>query len=104
MPSRKTTKPRLLTGILSLALIPAFAFATDTQPTSQPAKAAFLADHEYTIVEVVKESVFGDVYANPERWQELSISNFFQQRLGQALGKPSNWRRWRATSRMAECL
>ncbi len=32
---------------------------------------------EYSTGEIISESIFGDVYANPDRWQELSISDLF---------------------------
>jgi len=32
---------------------------------------------EMTTGQVISESIFGDVYANPENWQELSIGDFF---------------------------
>lgn len=35
-------------------------------------------DHDYSFSEVISESVFGDVYAEPSQWQELGDSNLFQ--------------------------
>jgi len=37
------------------------------------------ADREYTFSEVVTESVAGDVYADPSKWQDLSYSNMFSE-------------------------
>jgi hypothetical protein len=34
---------------------------------------------EYTWREAIKESMFGDVYANPDRWKPLSLGEFFTE-------------------------
>lgn len=32
---------------------------------------------DYSAAEIIKESIFGDVYSNPDDWQALSFSDFF---------------------------
>ncbi len=36
-----------------------------------------LDEHDYSLSEVITESLFGDVYSEPSKWQELSYGDFF---------------------------
>ena len=61
------------------------------QPTAQPAYAPTHSaatpvatapvERDYTFGEVISESMFGDVYAEPSRWQELGYGNLFSKGL-----------------------
>ena len=44
---------------------------SDTASAQQPS--------EHTWTSAIRESLFGDVYANPERWRPLSIGTFFTE-------------------------
>jgi hypothetical protein len=37
------------------------------------------ARREYSVLDAAKESLFGDPYAEPDRWQELSLGTFFTE-------------------------
>jgi hypothetical protein len=59
---------RMVAGVvIALVLMVSPAFAQTPPPTS------------YTLLDTVKESLFGDVYAHPERWQPLSAGTFFSE-------------------------
>ena len=75
----KIIKYCLLSGLASLALMPPCLNASDSSSTAPVSDSSFPIDHEYSFKEVVKESMFGDVYSHPEKWQELSINNFFSK-------------------------
>ena len=79
MRTNKMIKHCLLAGVAGLALIPPYIIAAEGGSTEPKTEAPFHIDHEYTFGEVVKQSMFGDVYSQPENWQELSISNFFSE-------------------------
>jgi hypothetical protein len=63
------------------------ATAPSAQTTAQPATtqahsaeapvAVAPVDRDYTVGEAISESMFGDVYGDPSRWQELGYGNFF---------------------------
>lgn len=57
---------------------PALAPAPSVQAT-EPVETAAPADRDYSFGEVIAESVAGDVYANPSRWQELGLHNLFSK-------------------------
>ena len=75
----KRIKLCLLSGLASLALMPPCLNASDSSTTAAKSDASYPVDYEYTFGEVVKQSMFGDVYSHPENWQELSIGNFFSK-------------------------
>lgn len=58
---------------------------TTTQPSYAPTRpaevpvAAAPVERDYTFGEVISESMFGDVYAEPSRWQELGYGNLFSK-------------------------
>ncbi|MCX7111249.1 MAG: hypothetical protein NTX45_14200 [Proteobacteria bacterium] len=68
---------------------PAQATYPPTQTTAQPAYApsrpaaapvaAAPVERSYTFGEMIAESMFGDVYAEPSRWQELGYGNLFSK-------------------------
>ena len=65
MLNNRLMKSCLLSGLASLALTSSNLVAADA--STAKADAPFSIDHEYTFGEVVKESMFGDVYSHPER-------------------------------------
>ena len=46
-------------------------------PSTAPVAASAPFNRDYTSSEVIFESVFGDVYADPSQWQELGLGNLF---------------------------
>jgi len=68
--------------ILLLAGLPAFAEpSVDTSlPVRNPlTSTATDAKKSYTFTEAMGKSIWGDVYAHPEDWQELSYGDFFSK-------------------------
>src|SRR5262245_64110364 len=47
--------------------------------TSSPALAQTSKPTSYSFLDTTKESLFGDVYAEPSRWQPLSAGGFFSE-------------------------
>jgi hypothetical protein len=47
-------------------------------------------DHHYTFGEVLKESLVGDVYSDPSKWQELSYSDLFSKGWDKPWASPPN--------------
>jgi len=48
-------------------------------PAIGPVTAAAPVDRDYSFTEVIAESVTGDVYGNPSRWQELGLRNLISK-------------------------
>lgn len=72
--------------VLLLAGLPAFAEpSVDTSlPVKKPVRNALPskaadAKKSYTFTEAMGKSIWGDVYAHPEDWQELSYGDFFSK-------------------------
>lgn len=63
---------RLLSGLCLAGGLAIAVPAGAAEPPAQP-------DYHYTFLEAAKESMFGDVYSEPSKWQELSYSNFFSE-------------------------
>jgi hypothetical protein len=61
--------PQWLGLVLGVGLIAPVAVAESTVS----------AERDYSISEVISESVLGDVYAEPTKWQELSYGNLFSK-------------------------
>lgn len=76
MMSSKLKKQYALLVLVSLILIPGRLLAAEANAPIDKADAPYLIDHEYSFGEVVRQSVYGDVYSDPDRWQELSIGDF----------------------------
>jgi Putative MetA-pathway of phenol degradation len=47
--------------------------------TASPALAQSSRPESYTLLDATRESLFGDVYAEPSRWQPLSAGTFFSE-------------------------
>jgi len=69
---QKTTQP-------APATLPAARPALAPAPSPAPVTAAAPIERDYSFSEVIAESVAGDVYADPSRWQELSFRNLFSK-------------------------
>ncbi len=48
-------------------------------PSAVPVAASAPVDHDYSFSDVISESMFGDVYADPSKWQELTFRNLFSK-------------------------
>lgn len=68
---------RLVLGLACLILTPNMIFAEGGSSKGLEADTSSSADREYTTGEIISESMFGDVYSDPSKWQELSYGNFF---------------------------
>ncbi len=74
--SQKATKPAQATyPTTQTTAQPAYA---PTRPAAAPVAAAPV-ERSYTFGEMVAESMFGDVYAEPSKWQELGYGNLFSK-------------------------
>ena len=72
-------KPQSVALILaSLALIPGYSLAADVAADNETTAPA-LIENEYSFGDVVRQSVFGDVYSDPSQWRELTIGSFFTE-------------------------
>ena len=65
--------------LASLTLIPECLLATEANASKNNGDTLALTEREYSFGEVVRQSVFGDVYSDPSQWQELSLGNFFSK-------------------------
>ena len=72
---------RLATIALGLGLsgIAAPVIAGSTTRTPSQTGTAPPTRHEYSVLDAARESLFGDPYADPERWQPLSLGTFFTE-------------------------
>ena len=75
MISSKLKKYYVALVLGSLTLIPGSLLAAEDN-------APALIEHENSFGEVVRQSVYGDVYSDPSQWQELSLGNFFTKGWG----------------------
>jgi len=71
----KTAQPSQTATPSAQPALAAAPYVPSTVPVAAPAP----VEHDYSIGEVISESVTGDVYANPERWQALSFRNLFSK-------------------------
>ncbi|MSS76495.1 MAG: hypothetical protein EXR90_06440 [Methyloglobulus sp.] len=60
-------------------------------------------EKDYSFSEAVIESVTGDVYSDPSKWQDLSCSNLFSEGRDKPWASPPNGS-GRTTSRLVKCL
>jgi hypothetical protein len=58
----------LAMGVVALVLAASAAHAQQTAP-----------QREWTVREAIRDSLFGDVYADPSRWRPLSLGSFFTE-------------------------
>ena len=70
-------KNRRALGLACLILASSMVLAEGGSSTGLETDTSSSADHEYTTGEIISESMFGDVYSDPSKWQELSYGNFF---------------------------
>ena len=75
---------RRLRVSLTLGLFLPLAFAAVATAAASPAR------REYTFLEAVKESLVGDVYAEPERWRSLSYGTLFTEGWDEPWVSPPN--------------
>ena len=75
--SQKATKPAQATSPPTQATAQS-AYAGPTRPAAAPVAAAPV-ERSYTFGEMISESVFGDVYAEPSKWEELGYGNLFSR-------------------------
>ncbi len=61
-------------GLTLAALLPSFSIA-DILPTAQTLK----TEKEYSTAEIIGESLTGDVYSDPSKWQDLSLHNLLSK-------------------------
>jgi len=62
-------------GLGAMIALPPFGWTADpTEPGTSPPPG-----REYSVFHAAKESLFGDPYAHPERWQPLSLGTFFTE-------------------------
>ena len=54
---------------------------------SSPALAQESKESSPGFLGALRESLLGDVYAEPSKWQPLTLQNFFQRGVEPALGK-----------------
>ncbi len=77
---RDTLKKQFIViGLVGLALVSGGLLAAEQAVAEKKSDAPVQAEKSYTFAEVVHESIFGDVYSDPSKWQELSIGNFFSK-------------------------
>jgi len=67
----------LVFGLACLILASNIVLAEGGSSTGLEADKSSSADRDYTTGEIISESMFGDVYSDPSKWQELSYGNFF---------------------------
>ena len=68
---------RLVLGLACLTLSSNIVLAEGGSSTGLEADTPSSADRDYSTGEIISESMFGDVYSDPSKWQELSYSDFF---------------------------
>jgi hypothetical protein len=57
----------LVTAVLGIALMASPALAQESKPPS------------YSLLDTIGQSMFGDVYSDPSKWQPLSVRGFFTE-------------------------
>ncbi len=83
--THKRLSPKNLCGILGMSLftilnVPTTASAeTSVNQTEDVNATSVQEDRHYTFAETVTESLTGDVYSEPSKWQDLSYSNLFSK-------------------------
>lgn len=77
MISSKLKKHYAVLVLGSLTLISGRLLAAEADAPVNKVDTPALIEQEYSFGEVVRQSMFGDVYSDPSQWQELSLGNFF---------------------------
>jgi hypothetical protein len=78
-------------AMLALIITPLNSIADTTE--NQPANVSSVTspnDHDYSFGEVLKESLVGDVYSDPSKWQDLSYSDLFSKGWDKPWASPPN--------------
>jgi len=79
MKNNKFNRLYVVLVLANLTLISECVLASELNATENKVDAPYPIDHEYSFGEVVRQSMFGDVYSAPSQWQELSLGNFFSK-------------------------
>jgi hypothetical protein len=81
----------ILLGIGVVATAPSVGEAADSLPAIETTGAKASAvdpNRDYTFTEAMGKSIWGDVYAEPSTWQELSYGDFFSKGWNQPWASP----------------
>jgi hypothetical protein len=76
---RQITAPIHLTLIAGLMASGATLAGETAAPAAKPADTAAAAPRDYSVGEVISESIFGDVYSEPSKWEDLGFRNLFSK-------------------------